>query len=122
MLVQRTLERTVSTVGIGLHSGQKVGLTLRPAAPNTGIVFRRVDLDEPVDIVSTPEAVGETVLSTTLVQDGVKVATIEHLMSALAGLGIDNVYIDLTASEVPIMAASRLAIIGLAYLAIARKL
>jgi UDP-3-O-[3-hydroxymyristoyl] N-acetylglucosamine deacetylase len=106
MLVQRTLERTVSTVGIGLHSGQKVGLTLRPAAPNTGIVFRRVDLDEPVDIVSTPEAVGETVLSTTLVQDGVKVATIEHLMSALAGLGIDNVYIDLTASEVPIMDGS----------------
>jgi len=106
MLAQRTLQRTVSTVGIGLHSGQKVGLTLRPAAPNTGIVYRRVDLDPVVEIVSRPEAVGETVLSTTLVQEGVKVATIEHLMSALAGLGIDNVYVDLTASEIPIMDGS----------------
>ena len=106
MLAQRTLQRTVNTVGIGLHSGQKVGLTLRPAAPNTGIVYRRVDLENPVEIVSKPEAVGETVLSTTLVKDGVKVSTIEHLMSALAGLGIDNVYIDLTASEIPIMDGS----------------
>ncbi|MCL4139486.1 UNVERIFIED_CONTAM: hypothetical protein GTU68_007821 [Idotea baltica] len=106
MLVQRTLQRAVSTVGIGLHSGQKVGLTLRPAAPDTGIVYRRVDLESPVEIVSKPEAVGETVLSTTLVQDGVKVATIEHLMSALAGLGVDNAYVDLTASEVPVMDGS----------------
>ena len=106
MLAQRTLQRTVNTVGIGLHSGQKVGLTLRPAAPNTGIVYRRIDLENPVEIVSKPEAVGETVLSTTLVQDGVKVSTIEHLMSAFAGLGIDNVYIDLTASEIPIMDGS----------------
>ncbi len=106
MLAQRTLQRTVNTVGIGLHSGQKVGLTLCPAAPNTGIVYRRIDLENPVEIVSKPEAVGETVLSTTLVQDGVKVSTIEHLMSAFAGLGIDNVYIDLTASEIPIMDGS----------------
>jgi len=106
MLAQRTLQRTVNTVGIGLHSGQKVGLTLRPAAPNTGIVYRRIDLQDPVEIVSKPEAVGETILSTTLVQDGVKVSTIEHLMSAFAGLGIDNVYIDLTASEIPIMDGS----------------
>lgn len=106
MLAQRTLQRTVSTVGIGLHSGQKVGLTLRPAAPDTGIVYRRIDLDTPVEINCTPEAVGETLLSTTLVQDGVKVATIEHLMSAFAGLGIDNAYVDLTASEIPVMDGS----------------
>ena len=106
MLAQRTLQRSVNTVGIGLHSGQKVGLTLRPAAPNTGIVYRRIDLETPVEIVSTPEAVGETMLSTTLVQEGVKVSTIEHLMSAFAGLGIDNAYVDLTASEIPIMDGS----------------
>lgn len=106
MLAQRTLQRTVDTVGIGLHSGQKVGLTLHPAAPNTGIVYRRIDLETPVEIVSTPEAVGETMLHTTLVKDGVKVSTIEHLMSAFAGLGIDNAYVDLTASEVPIMDGS----------------
>ena len=106
MLAQRTLQRSVNTVGIGLHSGQKVGLTLRPAAANTGIVYRRIDLENPVEIVSTPEAVGETMLSTTLVQEGVKVSTIEHLMSAFAGLGIDNAYVDLTASEIPIMDGS----------------
>ena len=106
MLLQRTLQQSVDTVGIGLHSGQKVGLTLRPAAPNTGIVYRRVDLEEPIEIVSSPEAVGETMLSTTLVKDGVKVSTIEHLMSAFAGLGIDNAYVDLTASEIPIMDGS----------------
>jgi UDP-3-O-[3-hydroxymyristoyl] N-acetylglucosamine deacetylase len=106
MLAQRTLQRSVNTVGIGLHSGQKVGLTLRPAAPNTGIVYRRIDLETPIEIVSTPEAVGETMLSTTLVQEGVKVSTIEHLMSAFAGLGIDNAYVDLTASEIPIMDGS----------------
>jgi UDP-3-O-[3-hydroxymyristoyl] N-acetylglucosamine deacetylase len=106
MLAQRTLQRSVDTVGIGLHSGQKVGLTLRPAAPNTGIVYRRIDLETPIEIVSTPEAVGETMLSTTLVKEGVKVSTIEHLMSAFAGLGIDNAYVDLTASEIPIMDGS----------------
>ena len=106
MLAQRTLQRSVDTVGIGLHSGQKVGLTLHPAAPNTGIVYRRVDLETPVEITSKPDAVGETMLSTTLVQDGVKVSTIEHLMSAFAGLGIDNAYVDLTASEIPIMDGS----------------
>jgi UDP-3-O-[3-hydroxymyristoyl] N-acetylglucosamine deacetylase len=106
MLEQRTLQRTVSTVGIGLHSGQKVGLTLHPAAPNTGIVYRRVDLDETVCIESKPETVGETILSTTLLQDGVRVQTIEHIMSAFAGLGIDNAYVDLTASEIPVMDGS----------------
>lgn len=106
MLAQRTLQRSVETVGIGLHSGQKVGLTLRPAAPNTGIVYRRIDLENPVEIVSSPEAVGETMLSTTLVKGDVKVSTIEHLMSAFAGLGIDNAYVDLTASEIPIMDGS----------------
>ncbi len=106
MLAQRTLQRTVNTVGIGLHSGQKVGLTLRPAASNTGIVYRRVDLETPVEIACTPDAVGETMLSTTLVKEGVKVSTIEHLMSAFAGLGIDNAYVDLTASEIPIMDGS----------------
>ncbi len=93
-------------MGIGLHSGKRVNLTLRPAAANTGIIFTRVDLDPAVEILTTPESVGETVLSTTLVKDGVKVSTIEHLMSAFAGLGIDNVYVDLDASEVPIMDGS----------------
>ena len=106
MLAQRTLKSIVNTVGIGLHSGKRVNLTLRPAAANTGIVFTRVDLNPVVEILATPESVGETVLSTTLVKDGVKVSTIEHLMSALAGLGIDNVYVDLDAAEVPIMDGS----------------
>ncbi|MCL4169099.1 UNVERIFIED_CONTAM: hypothetical protein GTU68_017515, partial [Idotea baltica] len=106
VLAQRTLKSIVNTVGIGLHSGKRVNLTLRPAAANTGIVFTRVDLDPVVEIQATPESVGETVLSTTLVKDGVKVSTIEHLMSALAGLGIDNVYVDLDAAEVPIMDGS----------------
>lgn len=106
MLAQRTLKSIVNTVGIGLHSGKRVNLTLRPAAANTGIVFTRVDLNPVVEILATPESVGETVLSTTLVKDGVKVSTIEHLMSAFAGLGIDNVYVDLDAAEVPIMDGS----------------
>ena len=110
MLKQRTLKSTVSTVGIGLHSGKRVNLTLRPAAANTGIVFTRIDLNPPVEIKATPKAVGETVLSTTLVKqtaDGdVKVSTIEHLMSALAGLGIDNAYVDIDALEIPIMDGS----------------
>ncbi len=91
---------------MGLHTGDKVYLTLRPAAANTGIVFRRVDFDAPVEIKACPENVGETQLSTTLVKDGVKISTVEHLLSALAGLGIDNAYIDLSAPEVPIMDGS----------------
>lgn len=106
MLRQRTVKTAIRATGVGLHNGEKVYMTLRPAAENTGIVFRRVDLDEPVDIKVDPRLVGETMLGTTLVKDGVKVATVEHLMSALAGLGIDNIYIDLSAAEVPIMDGS----------------
>lgn len=106
MLKQRTLKSIVSTVGIGVHSGKRVNLTLRPAAANTGIIFSRTDLDPVVEIKASPEAVGETVLCTTLIKDDAKVSTIEHLMSAFAGLGIDNAYVDLDASEVPIMDGS----------------
>ena len=106
MLRQRTLKTTIRATGVGLHSGEKVYMTLRPAAANAGINFRRVDLEEPADIPADPLLVGETMLGTTLVRDGVKVATVEHLMSALAGLGIDNVTVDLSASEVPIMDGS----------------
>jgi len=103
---QRTLKNVIRATGVGLHTGEKVYLTLRPAAPGTGIVFRRVDLDPPVEIPATPDNVGETTLSTTLVRDGVRISTVEHLLSALAGLGIDNAYIDLNAAEVPIMDGS----------------
>ncbi|MEY2697819.1 MAG: hypothetical protein RL333_1957 [Pseudomonadota bacterium] len=106
MIRQRTLKNIIKATGVGLHTGEKVYLSLRPAAPNTGIVFRRVDLPEPVDIPATPQNVGETTLSTTLIRDGIKVSTVEHLLSALAGLGIDNVYIDVSAAEVPIMDGS----------------
>ncbi len=106
MLRQRTLKTAIRATGVGLHTGEKVYMSLRPAAENTGIVFRRVDLDEPVDIPADPTLVSETMLGTTLTRDGVKVATVEHLMSALAGLGIDNLYIDLSAPEVPIMDGS----------------
>ena len=106
MLRQRTLKTAIRATGVGLHTGEKVYMTLRPAAENTGIVFRRVDLDQPVDIPADPRLVGDTMLGTTLVKDGVKVATVEHLMSALAGLGIDNVHVDLSAPEVPIMDGS----------------
>ena len=106
MLRQRTLKTAIRATGVGLHTGDKVYMTLRPAAENSGITFRRVDLDEPVDIKADPRLVGETMLGTTLVKDGVKVATVEHLMSALAGLGIDNINIDLSAPEVPIMDGS----------------
>ncbi len=106
MQAQRTLKQTIESTGIGLHSGRRVTLTLRPATENTGIVFTRVDLDTPVSIKATPESVRETTLSTTLVKDGVKVSTIEHLMSAFAATGIDNLYVDLTAEEVPIMDGS----------------
>lgn len=106
MLKQRTLRNTVSATGVGLHTGEKVLLTLRPAAPDTGIVFHRVDLPEPVSIQAGPYAVKDTRLSSCLEHEGVRVATVEHLMSALAGLGIDNVHVDLTAGEVPIMDGS----------------
>lgn len=106
MLRQRTLKTAIRATGVGLHTGQKVYMTLRPAPENSGIVFRRVDLDPPVDVPADPKLVGETMLGTTLIKDGVKIATVEHLMSALAGLGIDNVAVDLSAPEVPIMDGS----------------
>ena len=106
MLQQRTLKTLVRATGVGLHSGAKVTIVLRPAAPDTGIVFRRVDLDPPVDLVADPFAVGDTRLASCLEQDGVKIATVEHLMSALSGLGIDNLYVDVDAAELPIMDGS----------------
>ncbi|MFA7096320.1 MAG: UDP-3-O-acyl-N-acetylglucosamine deacetylase [Gammaproteobacteria bacterium] len=106
MIKQRTLKNVIRATGVGLHTGEKVYLTLRPAAADTGIIFRRVDLDVPVEIKACPENVGETLLSTTLVKDDVKISTVEHLLSALAGLGIDNAYVDLSAPEVPIMDGS----------------
>ena len=106
MLRQRTLKTAIRATGVGLHTGDKVYMTLRPAAENSGIRFHRVDLDEPVDIPADPMLVGETMLGTTLIKDGVKVATVEHLMSALCGLGIDNINVDLSAPEVPIMDGS----------------
>ncbi|VAW91831.1 UDP-3-O-[3-hydroxymyristoyl] N-acetylglucosamine deacetylase [hydrothermal vent metagenome] len=106
MIYQRTLKNIIRATGVGLHTGEKVYLTLRPAAADTGIIFRRVDLDEPVEIPATPENVGDTTLSTTLIKDGVRISTVEHLLSAMAGLGIDNAYIDLNAAEVPIMDGS----------------
>lgn len=106
MIRQRTLKNVIRATGVGLHTGDKVYMTLRPAPANTGIVFRRVDLAEPVEVPATPEFVGDTTLSTTLVRDGVRIATVEHLLSAFAGLGIDNAYVDLSAPEVPIMDGS----------------
>lgn len=106
MVSQRTLKNVIRATGVGLHTGEKVIMTLRPAPVDTGIVFRRVDLDPVAEIPADPNQVGDTSLSTTLVSNGVRVATIEHLMSALAGLGIDNLYVDLSASEVPIMDGS----------------
>ena len=106
LVKQRTLKNVIRATGVGLHTGEKVLMTLRPAPANAGIVFRRVDLDPVVEIAADPHRVGDTALSTTLIDQGVRVATIEHLMSALAGFGIDNLYVDLTASEVPIMDGS----------------
>jgi UDP-3-O-[3-hydroxymyristoyl] N-acetylglucosamine deacetylase len=106
MLHQRTLKSLVSASGVGLHTGRKVRMTLRPAPPDTGIVFRRVDLPVPVDIPARAELVGETRLSSCLVRDGAKVYTVEHLMSALGGLGVDNAFVDLDAPELPIMDGS----------------
>ena len=106
MLQQRTLKSLTKAVGVGLHSGQRVELTLRPAAPDTGIVFRRVDLPQPVDILISALAVTDTRLASTISSGGAKVHTVEHLMSACAGLGIDNLYVDITAEEVPILDGS----------------
>lgn len=106
MLAQRTLKTLTRAVGVGLHSGQRVELTLRPAQPDTGIVFRRVDLPLPVDIPVSALAVTDTRLASTISNGGAKVHTIEHLMSACAGLGIDNLYVDITAEEVPILDGS----------------
>jgi UDP-3-O-[3-hydroxymyristoyl] N-acetylglucosamine deacetylase len=106
MLRQRTLKTAIRATGVGLHTGRKVFMTLRPAAENTGVVFRRIDLDPAVDVPADANIVGETMLGTTLIMGEVKVATVEHLLSALSGLGIDNLYVDLSAPEVPIMDGS----------------
>jgi UDP-3-O-[3-hydroxymyristoyl] N-acetylglucosamine deacetylase len=106
MLQQRTLKTLTRAVGVGLHSGQRVELTLRPAQPDTGIVFRRVDLPIPVDIPVSAHAVTDTRLASTISNGNAKVHTVEHLMSACAGLGLDNLYIDITAEEVPILDGS----------------
>jgi len=106
MIRQRTIKNVIRATGIGLHTGDKIYLTVRPAPVDTGVVFRRVDLAPPVAIRATAYAVGETTLSTTLVSGGVKVSTIEHLMSAFAGLGIDNAVVELSGPEVPIMDGS----------------
>ena len=106
MVKQRTLKSLVRAKGVGLHTGQKVNISLRPAQPDTGIVFRRVDLATPVDIPARADLVGETRLSSCLVHQDAKVYTVEHLMSALAGLGVDNAYVDLDGPEVPIMDGS----------------
>ena len=106
MIRQRTLKNVISATGVGMHTGEKVYMTLRPAAADTGIVFRRIDLPVVVDIKADAYAVGDTRLASCLEKDGASVGTVEHLMSALAGLGIDNAYVDLSAPEVPIMDGS----------------
>jgi len=106
MLKQRTLSNVIRATGVGLHTGEKVFLTLKPAPVDTGIVFYRVDLDQPVEIKATTESVTETVMSTTIESQGVKISTVEHLMSAFAGMGVDNAYVELSTHEVPIMDGS----------------
>ncbi|WP_374403459.1 UDP-3-O-acyl-N-acetylglucosamine deacetylase [Niveibacterium sp.] len=106
MLGQRTLKTIVTATGVGLHSGIKVTLSLRPAAPDTGIVFRRVDLDPPVDLPASPYSVVDTRLCSGLQQGEAKIGTVEHLMSALAGLGVDNAYVDVDGPEIPILDGS----------------
>ena len=106
MLKQRTIKQQVRTIGVGLHSGTKVELTLRPAAIDTGIVFRRIDLDPIVEFPASAMAVGDTRMASVLIKDGARVSTVEHLMSAAAGLGVDNMYIDVNAEEIPIMDGS----------------
>ncbi|WP_374594615.1 UDP-3-O-acyl-N-acetylglucosamine deacetylase [Aquabacterium sp.] len=117
MLQQRTLKSLTRAVGVGVHGGQRVELTLRPAPPNTGIIFRRVDLPQPVDIPARAESVCDTRMASTLSPNGdpgaPKVATVEHLMSACAGLGLDNLYVDITAEEVPILDGSAAAFVYL---------
>jgi UDP-3-O-[3-hydroxymyristoyl] N-acetylglucosamine deacetylase len=106
MLGQRTLKNSIRAQGVGLHTGKKVLMTLRPAAPDTGIVFRRTDMDPPVDIPARAENVGDTQLGATLINGNGRVSTVEHLLSAFAGLGIDNAHVDVSAPEVPIMDGS----------------
>ncbi|HHH43681.1 MAG TPA: UDP-3-O-acyl-N-acetylglucosamine deacetylase [Gammaproteobacteria bacterium] len=106
MIYQKTLRNVIRAKGVGLHSGEQVYLTLRPAPPDTGIIFRRVDLDPVVEIPATLDHVGDTRLSTALCRAEVRISTVEHLLSALSGLGIDNAVVDLTAAEVPIMDGS----------------
>lgn len=106
MIRQRTLNNTIRATGVGLHTGEKVYLTLLPAEPDTGIIFRRTDLNPPVEIKAMANNVGDTTLSTALVAGDVRVSTIEHLLSAMAGLGIDNAIVEVTAAEVPIMDGS----------------
>jgi UDP-3-O-[3-hydroxymyristoyl] N-acetylglucosamine deacetylase len=103
MIMQRTLKNIIRATGVGLHTGKKVYLTLKPAPVDTGIVFTRVDLNPPVSIPALAENVGETTLSSTLMKGDVRISTVEHLMSAMSGLGIDNAYVDVSAAEVPIM-------------------
>lgn len=106
MIRQRTLKNVIRATGVGLHTGEKVYLTLRPAPVDTGIVFRRIDLPEAVEVEAKAQNVGDTTLSTTLAKGDVKISTVEHLLSAMAGMGIDNAYVDLSAPEVPIMDGS----------------
>jgi UDP-3-O-[3-hydroxymyristoyl] N-acetylglucosamine deacetylase len=106
LIKQRTLKNTIRATGVGLHTGEKVYVTLRPAPVDAGVVFRRMDLDPPVEIKASPDNVGDTRLSTTLVSKEVRVSTVEHLLSAIAGLGIDNLYVEVSAPEVPIMDGS----------------
>ncbi len=106
MLSQRTLRNPIRATGVGLHTGEKVFMTLRPAKADTGVIFRRVDMDVPVEIKASPENVGDTQLSTTLLSGDVRISTVEHLLSAMAGLGIDNAVVELSAPEVPIMDGS----------------
>ena len=106
MIRQRTLKNVIKATGVGLHTGQKVYLTLKPAPVDTGIVFSRVDLDPVVQIPALAENVGDTTLSSTLMKGDVRISTVEHLMSAMSGLGIDNAYVDVSAPEVPIMDGS----------------
>jgi len=106
MLKQRTLRTTIKATGVGLHTGARVELALRPAAPDTGVVFHRVDLEPPVTIPGDAVHVGDTRLSSTLKRDGAAISTVEHLMSALAGLGIDNLHVDVAGPEIPIMDGS----------------
>jgi UDP-3-O-[3-hydroxymyristoyl] N-acetylglucosamine deacetylase len=106
MLKQRTLRTTIKATGVGLHTGARVELALRPAAPDTGVVFHRVDLVPPVTIPADAAHVGDTRLSSTLKRDGASISTVEHLMSALAGLGIDNLHVDVAGPEIPIMDGS----------------